>query len=145
MVRGRESQHQDIQEQKSGTQRTQSAAEDTEKSAGRGRHGRKPETTENGLGVRSKSTSCIPGAPEPRFLGRAPGAPGITSGQAGSRLRRARAVRATAPSAPSVEFGGFRDQLAVAMMLYTPASARFLMARIMPGKTNRWKGSTEYQ
>src|ERR1035438_8363918 len=40
---------------------------------------------------------CIPGAPEPRFLGRVPGAPGITSGYAGSRLRRAYLAKATTP------------------------------------------------
>lgn len=97
-------------EMKSGTQRTQRAAEGTEKSAGQGRRRRKPKTTGKGMGFRSKSTGCIPGAPGLRLLGRDPGAPGITSGYAGSRFWRARATRATVHSVSSVVFRVFRDQ-----------------------------------
>src|SRR5512133_817968 len=100
----------EFQGRKSGTQKTQSAAEGIEKSAGHGNHGRKPEGTEYGMGVRSKSASCIPGTPESCFQGRGSSVPGITSGCAGSRLWRARAARATASSAFSVRFRVFRDQ-----------------------------------
>lgn len=103
--------------QKSGTQRARSAAEGTEQDAGRGSHGKKQEGTEKGMGVRSESTGCIPGAPGLRLLGRDPGAPGITSGRAGGRLRRARAARATAPSVSSVVFRVFRDQLGIGEFL----------------------------
>ena len=95
---------------KSGTQRAPRTTEGTEKSTGHGRRRRKQEATETGMGVRSNSAGCIPGAPGLRLLGRDPGAPGITSGYAGSRLRRARAARGGASSAISVVFRVFRNQ-----------------------------------
>ena len=100
-----------LRREKRNTEDTENPTEDTEKIAGHGSHRKKLETTGKGRGVRSISTGCIPGAPEPRFLGRDPGAPGITSGSNGSRLWRARAARATTSSVPSEKFRVLRDPL----------------------------------